>query len=190
MATSFIVLAVLSACVVFFFWILLILQKNDLLIWALQSDPLFIWSSTLAVLGLVFAAWRSDPGSRSRLAWGIMACAQALNLLGVIAFPAKGITRNGLSLISQADILFLAFYPLFAMGVLFLPMVKLAIRERIKVLLDIGIVVITAAMLLWVFLIRPISSGQHGQLLCPLPSAILSSILCCSLPCWRFFIEA
>jgi len=29
-------------------------------------------------------------------------------------------------------------------------MAKLAIRERIKVLLDIGIVVITAAMLLWV----------------------------------------
>ncbi|MFA6371584.1 MAG: hypothetical protein WCW68_03070, partial [Methanothrix sp.] len=79
-ATSFIILAVLSAGVVFFSWILLVLQKNDLLIWALQSDPLFLWSSILAVLGLVYAAWRSDPGSRSRRAWGIMASAQALSL--------------------------------------------------------------------------------------------------------------
>ena len=173
-ATSFIILAILSACAVFFSWILLVLQKNDLLIWALQSDPLFLWSSILAVLGLVYAAWRSDPGSRSRLAWGIMASAQALSLLGVIAFPAQDITQNGQSLVLQADIFFLAFYPLFAMGVLFLPMAKLAIRERIKVLLDIGIVVITAAMLLWVFLIRPIFQSSMGN---AMPTSISYPIL-------------
>lgn len=162
-AISFIILAVLSACAVFFSWILLVLQKNDLLIRALQSDPLFLWSSILAALGLVYAAWRSDPGSRSRLAWGIMASAQVLNLLGVIAFPAHDIIQNSRSLVSQSDIFFLVFYPLFAMGVLFLPMAKLAMRERIKVLLDIGIVVITAAMLLWAFLIGPIFQASMGN---------------------------
>jgi len=173
-ATSFIILAVLSACAVFFFWIILILQKNDLLIWALQSDPLFPWASILAVLGLVYAAWRSDPASKSRLAWGIMASAQALNILGVIAFPAQSITQNDQSLVSQADIFFLAFYPLFAIGVLFLPMAKLAIRERIKMLLDICIVVITAAMLLWVFLIQPIFQASMGN---SMPTSISYPIL-------------
>lgn len=162
-ATSFIILAILSACAVFFSWILLVLQKNDLLIRALQSDPLFLWSSVLAVLGLVYAAWRSDPGSRSRIAWGIMASAQALSLLGVIAFPAHDIIQNGRSLVSQADIFFLAFYPLFAIGVLFLPMARLAMRERIKVLLDICIVVITAAMLVWAFLIGPVFEAGMGN---------------------------
>lgn len=162
-ATSFIILAVLSACAVFFSWILLVLQKNNLLIRALQSDPLFLWSSILAVFGLVYAAWRSDPGSRSRLAWGIMASAQALSLLGVIAFPSHDIIQDSRGLVSLADIFFLAFYPLFAMGVLFLPMAKLAMRERLKVLLDIGIVVITAAMLMWAFLIGPIFQASMGN---------------------------
>jgi hypothetical protein len=103
-----------------------------------------------------------------------MASAQALNLLGVVAFPAQYITQNDQRLVSQADIFFLAFYPLFAMGVLFLPMAKLAIRERIKVLLDIGIVVITAAMLLWVFLIRPIFQAGMGN---AMPTSISYPIL-------------
>ncbi len=141
----------------------MVLQKNDLLIQALQSDPLFLWSSIFAVLCLAYAAWQSDPRSRFRLAWGIMASAQALSLLGVIAFPAHNIIQNDRSLISQADIFFLAFYPLFTMGVLFLPMARLAMRERIKMLLDIGIVVITAAMLQWAFLIGPIYQASMGS---------------------------
>jgi hypothetical protein len=92
-----------------------------------------------------------------------MASAQALNLLGVIAFPAHDIIQNGRGLVSQADIFFLAFYPLFAIGVLFLPMAKLAMRERIKVLLDICIVVITAAMLVWAFLIGPVFQAGMGN---------------------------
>jgi hypothetical protein len=92
-----------------------------------------------------------------------MASAQALSLLGVIAFPAHDIIQNGRGLVSQADIFFLAFYPLFAIGVLFLPMAELAMRERIKVLLDICIVVITAAMLVWAFLIGPVFQAGMGN---------------------------
>ena len=61
-AASFFIAAALSGCIEAFSWALLAAQKNDLLIRALQNDPLFPWCSLLAVLGLVYAAWRSDPG--------------------------------------------------------------------------------------------------------------------------------
>ncbi|HWQ20160.1 MAG TPA: PAS domain S-box protein, partial [Methanotrichaceae archaeon] len=156
MAASFFIAAALSGCIEAFSWALLAAQKNELLVQALEDNPLFPWSSFMAVIGLGYAAWRSEPKSRSRLAWGIMAFAQALDFSGNLFWPADGVPHYGRTFLSMADKYFLAFYILFVLGIFLLPMARLALRERLKILLDMGIVTITAAMLLWAFLIRPL----------------------------------
>jgi signal transduction histidine kinase len=50
----------------------------------------------------------------------------------------------------------LMFYPLFAAGVFLQPDVPLTSRERLKILLDAGIVIIAAISIFWVFLIAPV----------------------------------
>ena len=57
---------------------------------------------------------------------------------------------------SIADIGYLAFYPLFAAGILLMPETPLSNREKRKILLDVAIVAISAVLLFWVFLIAPI----------------------------------
>ncbi|MGD0951966.1 MAG: HAMP domain-containing sensor histidine kinase [Methanotrichaceae archaeon] len=48
------------------------------------------------------------------------------------------------------------FYPLFAVGAFLQPDVPLTSRERLKILLDAGIVIIAAISIFWVFLIAPV----------------------------------
>ncbi|HPS92226.1 MAG TPA: ATP-binding protein, partial [Methanothrix sp.] len=57
---------------------------------------------------------------------------------------------------SVADIGYLMFYPLFALGIFLLPNAPLSSREKIKILLDAAIVIVSIALVFWVLLIGPI----------------------------------
>jgi hypothetical protein len=48
------------------------------------------------------------------------------------------------------------FYPLFALGIFLLPDVPFSSREKIKILLDAAIVIVSFSLIFWVLLIDPI----------------------------------
>jgi PAS domain S-box-containing protein len=56
---------------------------------------------------------------------------------------------------SPADIPYLFFYPLFLVGILLLPAAKIKPNERIKLLLDTGIILISSVLIFWSVIIAP-----------------------------------
>jgi PAS domain S-box-containing protein len=56
---------------------------------------------------------------------------------------------------SIADYLYIAYYPLFLLGIFFLPSIKFSTSERLKMMLDTGIVMISAILVFWSLIISP-----------------------------------
>jgi PAS domain S-box-containing protein len=124
------------------------------------DDVLYAAASGLAAVGLLYAWWNSAPPSRN--AWMVLAIAQIANTFGdsIWAVIEVGLRQNPFP--SLADAGYLAFYPLFALGILLLPAVPLSSRERQKILLDAGIVVIASVLICWVFIIAPIVAPKEA----------------------------
>jgi signal transduction histidine kinase/DNA-binding response OmpR family regulator len=56
---------------------------------------------------------------------------------------------------SIADYFYIANYPIFLLGIIFLPSIKFTTSERIKMMLDTGIVMISAVLVFWSLIISP-----------------------------------
>ena len=114
--------------------------------------------------GMLFSAARQMRINRRILgeAWGIIAAAYLLWALGHTIWAVRyGILKQS-SFPSLADAFYLAFYLLFLIGILRLPTTHMRQREQLRLLLDLGIVVISAALVVWTFLINP-SVAEMGR---------------------------
>jgi hypothetical protein len=138
-----------------------ILLKDELQTAA--SDVLAILVDSLAALALFYAARRSSAyGRQVRMAWTIFAFALVAHTLGDIAWAYTEIVLDQPPFPSMADWLFLIQYPLFIAGILLLPTQSLTSSERLKVMLDEGIVIIASVIIFWVVLIAPTIESSAG----------------------------
>jgi PAS domain S-box-containing protein len=64
---------------------------------------------------------------------------------------------------SIADYFYIAYYPLFLIGIFFLPSIKFSTSERLKMMLDTGIVMISAILVFWSLIISP-TIDQSGDI--------------------------
>ena len=119
------------------------------------SDLYFVLVNSLATLGLIYGAYNSRQDKNIRIAWTVLAVAQASYTIGDVIWSIIDIVTHQVPFPSLADGPYLAFYPLFAIGILLLPKEPLNYGERLKVLLDTGIVMIASFILFWVLLIAP-----------------------------------
>lgn len=120
----------------------------------------------LATLGLIYGAYNSRHDKNIRRAWSVLALAQGVYTIGDIFWGVLELGMHETPFPSLADGPYLAFYPIFALGILLLPKVPLNSSEKLKVLLDTGIVMISSVILFWVLLIAPTieSSSQTDAL--------------------------
>jgi PAS domain S-box-containing protein len=112
-------------------------------------------SNLLATLGLIYGAYKSGYDKNIRRAWSVVALAQGIYTIGDIIWLVLEVGLHESPFPSLADGPYLAYYPIFALGILLLPKVPLTSSERLKVLLDTGIVMIASIILFWVLLIAP-----------------------------------
>ena len=124
------------------------------------SDLLLITTAGLAAACLLYAA-RHQEG-RSRKAWTVLAVAMIFDTFGEASWAVIEIVLHQNPFPSVADFGYLMIYPLFAAGILLLPEVPLSPRERHKILLDAAIVIVSAALVFWVFLIGPIVASAEA----------------------------
>jgi len=155
---SFRTAAIVAASIVIIRLAVLALVK-DRTLFLLVDDMIFIITNGLAAACLLYAARRSMGKSSS--AWMVLAVAQIANTLGEALWTVieVGLHQNPFpSLADPGFLIFyrLMFYPLFAVGAFLQPDVPLTSRERLKILLDAGIVIIAAISIFWVFLIAPV----------------------------------
>ena len=117
------------------------------------KDGFLILSSALAAAAMLYAAHRSE--SRSKKAWIVFAAALLLNTIGEILWAAIEVVLQDNPFLTLADVGYLLFYPLFALGIFLLPEEPLTSREKLKFLLDVSIVAISITLVFWVLLISP-----------------------------------
>ncbi len=94
-------------------------------------------------------------GKRIYLAWLILALARLDFTIADGVWAYTEIVLHESPFPSMADFFFITNYPLFLFGVFLLPSIKFTSRERLKMLLDTGIVMISAIIIFWSLIIAP-----------------------------------
>jgi len=120
------------------------------------SDGLTILVDSLTVLALFYATRRSLVyGRQVHMAWAAFTLAQLVHSLGDVVWTYIELELHQPPFPSMADWIFIIQYPLFIAGILLLPTHPLTSSERLKVMLDEGIVIIASTILFSVLLIAP-----------------------------------
>jgi len=118
------------------------------------EDGFVTLTSGLSAAALFYTGFRTS--GRIRKAGMVFAAAMLFNTLGDISWSIMEVILHQEPFPSVADIGYLMFYPLFALGIFLLPDAPLSSREKIKILLDAAIVIVSVALVFWVLLIGPI----------------------------------
>lgn len=127
------------------------------------NDILAILVDSLAVLALLYAARRSAAYGRSvHLAWMAFTLALLAHTLGDVLWMYTEVVLHQPPFPSMADWPYLIQYLLFIAGILLLPTHSLTLIERLKVMLDEGVVVIASVVIFWVLLLAPIIESNLG----------------------------
>ena len=143
----------LAVAIIIAFLVISIFIKNVVIELPIAS-MITIFCSLLACAGMIIAARHS--AGRAKNAWLLLAVALAFNALGETIWSIIEIIFHGDPFPSLADIGYLAFYPIFAAGIFLMPEEPISPREKHKILLDAAIVIVSAALIFWVYLIGPI----------------------------------
>ncbi len=135
-------------------FVLFVKDENVRLVFSDIAAPYY---GLLATVALFFAA-KQARGISKRLAlgWGFLALALFSYTLGDIFWSYIELVLKESPFPSIADGLYLSLYPLFFTGMLLLPSKKLNLTEWIKRTIDLSIVMISASLAYWIFLIGPI----------------------------------
>jgi PAS domain S-box-containing protein len=116
--------------------------------------------------GLIYALLNADKQEKKvRLALALMASGMLCYILAEIIWAILEIGLHQQPFPSLADGLYLMFYPLFTIGLMFLPSDQFSSRERLKIIIDIIIIMLAAALIFSDFLIGPIlAKGEESSL--------------------------
>jgi diguanylate cyclase (GGDEF)-like protein/PAS domain S-box-containing protein len=148
---TLLILALTAAWLVPF---LLIDYEEQRLVYADITMPLVNLAATVA---LVYAAWTTYPKSRSLgSVWLILALAQLCYTIADILWGVLEVGLHQEPFPSVADVFYLLYYPLFLVGILHLPVSPRSPKDRLKILLETAIVIISAGLYLWNFVVGPI----------------------------------
>ena len=125
--------------------------------------PYPLWDF-LSALALLYAAKRSALYSRQLFwAWGMLAAARLLLSIGETIVLALAIRLGVVPFPSVADGFFLAFYPMFLIGVLLLPTQRLKPLEWLKIGLDMTIVLFASVLVLWNYWLGPLAATVSNE---------------------------
>ena len=113
----------------------------------------------IVITSLSYAAYRSQ--GRMQIAWMLMALAVLSYTIGDVIWAVLELGFNLNPFPSVADIFYLLFYPLFALGIYFIPREQFSRLEELKIILEMGIVILTVGLIFWIFLVEPNLSNQE-----------------------------
>ncbi len=137
--------------------------KEDTLGNLIFSDLIPLSINALAALCLLYAAKVSrNYDKRFYHGWLLLFVSQFSFFLGDAFFSYYDIVLEQSPSPTFADIFYLLAYPLFLAGVLLLPSADFKPSERIKLLLDTGIVLISSILIYWSLFIAPVIEQNIG----------------------------
>ena len=136
-------------------------DRNFSLISDLAYQPVSLFATLVA--------WRiarnSTFNASLRRAWFILGLAVAAQTLGDTIWFYLEVILGQQPFPSTADIFYISFYPLALIGLLSLPSAPMSTSERLRVWLDLAVIMITAWMAIWFFIISPTAAQyENGRL--------------------------
>jgi PAS domain S-box-containing protein len=93
----------------------------------------------------------------------MLATAQLSYVFGDLLWSYFEIVLQQSAFPTVADLFYLLYYPLFFAGILLLPAAARSPSDQLKLLLDTGIVMITAVLIFWQLLIAPVIQASGGD---------------------------
>ncbi len=153
----------LSVIIVISFAVISLLLQNEPTLRMIFGDLASPIIGLLVSISLFYASYRSQREGRNiQIAWMLMAVAVLSYALGDITWGVLELGYNQNPFPSVADFFYLLFYPIFALGIYFLPRDKFSRLEELKIILEMGIVILTVGLIFWIFLIEPNLSNPEG----------------------------
>jgi diguanylate cyclase (GGDEF)-like protein len=138
--------------------------------WLLQSDPvlraningLMYFSLSLGTtISLFYVAFRFRHAWHVRAAWALLGVGLSLTTVGTIIYTV--IDALGWEIFpSIADVFYLGFYPMFGTGLILMSWSSLSRRDRLKTLMDILIVMLSAFLVFGILLIAPTLEAEKN----------------------------
>ena len=157
--------AILAFTIAIIFAVISILLKN-------QSGPRMIFGDfysiiieLLVALTLFYVAKVSAKyGRHQQIAWVLLAASILSFAIGDIIWSIFEVGLHQTPFPSIADVFYCSFYPLATLGIYFLSRTSFNRMEELKILIEMGIVIITFALIYWIFLVIPTIAIQGNFL--------------------------
>jgi len=148
------ILAVAMLLIFLVIWYILRDNPTDNMVF---TDLASIFINTLATLCLIYPTILSRKINRNLYyGWLFLSASLFSYLMGDIFFAYYDLILVQSTSPSLADVFYLLSYPLFLLGALCMPSIAFKSSERDKLLLDTGIVLISAILIYWSLFIAPI----------------------------------
>jgi len=150
--------AVIIGLIFLFSYILILfLLRNEQSLKVIFSD-LFSPIVEILVVFLLFYASKISiiQGKHVKTAWLILSVAVLFYAIGDILWAILELIIQQNPFPSVADFFYLLFYPLFALGIYYFPRSPLSRNEKLKLIIDVTIIITTVSLILGTFLIVPL----------------------------------
>lgn len=154
---------IISFIIVISFAVISIILSNNPYGKIVFSDIALPIIEIFVILSLIYATVRSSNyGRRVQTAWMLITLAMLSYFLGDVTWAVIELYLNQNPFPSIADVFYLSFYPIFALGLYFLPRFSFSRNEKLKIFIDMGIVIISVGLIYWTFLVLPtLLTGQE-----------------------------
>jgi len=157
---------ILASSFVLFHLALIFLFKSNLPLRAELSDMFTPIVSSFGAGGLIYALLHAgDQKKKVQIALILMASGMFSYTLAETVWSILEVGLHQQPFPSLADVFYILFYPLFIIGLIFLPTEQISVRERHKIVIDIIILMIAAILIFGDFIIGPIlANGKESTL--------------------------
>ena len=156
---------ILSLIVLITYILVLISLTTEPSLQMIFSDLISPIVGILVFIGLFYVAKLSSiQEKRVQIAWYILSISVLFYAIGDIIWAILELALNQQPFPSIADVFYLLFYPLFALGIYYLPRNPLSQNEKLKLILDMSIIVMTALIILGIFLMIPLIYSNEDPL--------------------------
>ena len=149
--------SILGIIVIGIYALALIFLQNKVAYSSIFSDIVTPFLNIIAVILLFYAAKQSKAyGWRIYTAWIFLAIAQLSFVIGDVLWGVMELVLNQQPSASIADVFYLLYYPLFAIGITILSSSTFTKIKQFKMSIDMGIVIISVALIFLTLIIIPI----------------------------------
>ena len=165
--TPFNVLIVSSIIILFYY--VVITQFTEITI--AFSDVFFIFMNFMVSLCLFYAAFSSRKyGRELYLSWLVLAIGQFSYFTADVLWSYIEVVLQQQAYPAISDIFYLAYYPIFALGLFMMSRTKSTLLRSSKNVLDLIIITVSVGIFLWAFLVAPLFESNSTSLIITITS--------------------